>query len=84
MTDAESKLKKRFVEVITDLAFDTATYEEYGGYDDIVETLRNTREFICDLYEDWARRRNPLLAVTPAVKAQWLRELAAQIEEDES
>ncbi|MBR3747697.1 MAG: hypothetical protein IKP64_11425 [Selenomonadaceae bacterium] len=80
----EQKLKKRFAFVITDLAFDAEKYEEYGGYDDLVNTLRNARELLCDLYEDWAKRRDPVLALTPAIKARWLRELANQIEEEDN
>ena len=79
----EQKLKKRFAFVFADLSFDAEKYEEYGGYDDLVNTLRNAREFLCDLYEDWAKRRDPVLALTPAVKAAWLRELATQIEEED-
>lgn len=83
MTEHEQNLKKRFVYVISDLAFDVANYEEQDGHDDLVNTLRNTRELLCDLYEDWIKRRNPLLAITPAIKAQWLRELADKIESEE-
>lgn len=77
MTD---ELKKRLTKALIALNILVRKHENNPP---LFRDLCEIQTAFLDLYEDWAKRCDPLLALTPAIKAQWLRELADQIEEDE-
>ena len=83
MTDEQKELRKRAVHAIGTLAV-ARSWSDGTKYPKLARECEAARVTLIDLLEDWLAHLGEPIDIKPAVKAQWLRELAAQIEEDES
>ena len=83
MTEQERKLSDHYRDAIIALNVDINRYQKSSGFDVMLPPLYKARDALYELYGDWLLRMKTPSDITPAVKAQWLRELAAQIEEDD-
>ena len=82
MTEQERNLSDHYREAIIALNVEINRYEQREHFTLIVGSLRQARDVLFQLYGDWLTRVKTPSDITPTVKAQWLRELANQIEED--
>lgn len=83
MTEQEQKVSNHYRDAIIDLSVEIDRYKNNSGFAPFLPPLYKARDALHELYGDWLLRVKTPADITPAVKAQWLRELAAQIEENE-
>lgn len=83
MTEQERILSDHYRNAIIALNVDIDRYQNSSGFTPILPPLYKARDALYELYGDWLARVRTPSDITPAVKAQWLRELATQIEEED-
>ena len=81
MTDEQKNLDKRAVHAIGTLAV-ARSWCDCKKNPKLALECEAARVAVCDLLEDWCAHLGEPIDIKPAVKAQWLRELADHIEED--
>lgn len=82
MTDEQKKLRERAVHAIGTLAI-ARSWCDCKKNPKLARECEAARVALIDLLEDWLAHLGEPTDIKPAVKAQWLRELAAQIEEND-
>lgn len=82
MTDAQKELHDRAFHAIGTLAI-ARSWSDGTKYHKLARECEAARVTLIDLLDDWLAHLGEPIDIKPAVKAQWLRELADQIEEDD-
>ena len=80
MTDEKKNLRDRAVHAIGTLAI-ARSWCDCKKNPNLARECEAARVALFDLLEDWLAHLGEPIDIKPAVKAQWLRELADQIEE---
>ena len=82
MTEQERKLDEHYRDAIIAISVEIDRYKKSSGFADIViPPLLKAREALYELYGDWLLKVKTPKEFTASNKAQWLRELAKEIED---
>ena len=81
MTKQEQKVSDHYRDAIIALSVEIDRYKNSSGFAPMLPPLYKARDALHELYGDWLSRVKTPADITPAIKAQWLRQLANEIEE---